>query len=158
MGRGGGVRLHSATRPASALAAIGAGAQPPPPPPPPPSQVGPRLELEIVKVEEGLCDGRVLFHKYQQRSAAQAAEQQQDWDERAAVREERRKQQVGGRQKGWGVGTAESGSCKRLLLHAVPHCGSLADIAVRHCCQPCSLPAALLCACRRRTCGASRQS
>jgi hypothetical protein len=92
--------------------------------------VGPRLELEIVKVEEGLCDGRVLFHKYQQRSAAQAAEQQQDWDERAAVREERRKQQVGGRQKGWGVGTAESGSCKRLLLHAVPHCGSLADIAV----------------------------
>lgn len=57
-------------------------------------QVGPRLELEIVKVEEGLCDGRVLFHKYQQRSKAEADAQQQEWDEREALRAERRQQQV----------------------------------------------------------------
>lgn len=57
-------------------------------------QVGPRMELEIVKVEEGLCEGQVLFHKYQQRSAAEAAAQQGEWEEKAALREERRKQQV----------------------------------------------------------------
>lgn len=58
-------------------------------------QVGPRLELEIVKVEEGLCDGRVLFHKYQQRSATEKALQQAEWDEKAALRDQRRRQQVG---------------------------------------------------------------
>jgi ribosome biogenesis protein SSF1/2 len=52
------------------------------------------MELEIVKVEEGLCEGQVLFHKYQQRSAAEAAAQQGEWEEKAALREERRKQQV----------------------------------------------------------------
>ena len=39
-------------------------------------QVGPRLELEIVKVEEGLCDGRVLFHRYIQRSGEEVAAQE----------------------------------------------------------------------------------
>ncbi|KAI7836036.1 hypothetical protein COHA_010067 [Chlorella ohadii] len=55
--------------------------------------VGPRLELEIVKVEEGLCDGRVLFHKYQQRSQEEAAAQQADFDAKEALREKRRKEQ-----------------------------------------------------------------
>lgn len=26
--------------------------------------MGPRLTLELVKIEEGVCDGEVLFHKY----------------------------------------------------------------------------------------------
>lgn len=26
-------------------------------------QVGPRLDLEVIKVEEGLGEGKVLFHK-----------------------------------------------------------------------------------------------
>ncbi len=67
----------------------------PNPPPPPPPQVGPRLELEVVKVEEGLSEGRVLFHKYQQRSAQEQAAQQAEWDAKEALREQRRKQQVG---------------------------------------------------------------
>ena len=36
-------------------------------------QIGPRMELEIVKVEEGLCDGRVLFHAHVQKSDAERA-------------------------------------------------------------------------------------
>ncbi|PRW21095.1 Peter Pan [Chlorella sorokiniana] len=56
-------------------------------------EVGPRLELEIVKVEEGLCDGRVLFHKYQQRSKEEADAQQADFDAKEALREKRRKEQ-----------------------------------------------------------------
>jgi ribosome biogenesis protein SSF1/2 len=31
------------------------------------------MELEIVKVEEGLCDGRVLFHAHVQKSDADRA-------------------------------------------------------------------------------------
>jgi hypothetical protein len=56
--------------------------------------VGPRLELEVVKVEEGLCDGRVLFHKYEQRSAEEAQAQQREWDSKEQLREQRRKQQA----------------------------------------------------------------
>lgn len=33
-----------------------------------PVQVGPRLELELVKVEDGLAEGRVLYHRYESRS------------------------------------------------------------------------------------------
>ena len=57
-------------------------------------QVGPRLELEIVKVEEGLCDGHVLFHKYEQRTSEEQLAQQKEWDDKAALREQRRRQQV----------------------------------------------------------------
>lgn len=28
------------------------------------SEIGPRLRLELVKVEEGMCDGKVMFHRY----------------------------------------------------------------------------------------------
>eukprot|EP00747_Dinoflagellata_sp_TGD_P030624 gnl/TRDRNA2_/TRDRNA2_134765_c0_seq2.p1 gnl/TRDRNA2_/TRDRNA2_134765_c0~~gnl/TRDRNA2_/TRDRNA2_134765_c0_seq2.p1 ORF type:complete len:491 (+),score=126.39 gnl/TRDRNA2_/TRDRNA2_134765_c0_seq2:44-1516(+) len=32
------------------------------------SEVGPRIELKTVKCEEGVCDGAVLFHRYQKRT------------------------------------------------------------------------------------------
>jgi hypothetical protein len=28
------------------------------------SEIGPRLRLELVKIEEGMCDGKVLYHRY----------------------------------------------------------------------------------------------
>jgi ribosome biogenesis protein SSF1/2 len=28
------------------------------------TEIGPRLRLELVKVEEGMCDGKVMFHRY----------------------------------------------------------------------------------------------
>ena len=33
------------------------------------SEIGPRMELELVKVEEGMCDGRVLYRACVQKSA-----------------------------------------------------------------------------------------
>ena len=27
-------------------------------------EIGPRLRLELVKIEEGMCDGKVLYHRY----------------------------------------------------------------------------------------------
>lgn len=52
------------------------------------------MELEVVKVEEGMCAGRVLYHSFVTKSAAEAQAQQKDIDERERLRAERRRQQV----------------------------------------------------------------
>jgi ribosome biogenesis protein SSF1/2 len=60
-------------------------------------QIGPRMSLEVVKVEEGLCDGKVLFHAFEERSEAAVAagdEKQEAARKAAAEKEARRKQQV----------------------------------------------------------------
>ena len=62
------------------------------------------MELEVVKVEEGLCDGRVLFHSLINRTAAAAAAQQAEIDERQRLKAERRREQVCFR-VGFGLGS-----------------------------------------------------
>ena len=55
------------------------------------------MSLEVVKVEEGLCDGKVLFHAFEERSEAAVAagdEKQEAARKAAAEKEARRKQQV----------------------------------------------------------------
>ena len=37
------------------------------------SEVGPRLTLELFKVERGLCEGDVLYHKYESKTSEEAA-------------------------------------------------------------------------------------
>jgi ribosome biogenesis protein SSF1/2 len=32
------------------------------------TEIGPRLRLELVKIEEGMCDGKVLYHRYVQKT------------------------------------------------------------------------------------------
>ncbi|WIA33942.1 hypothetical protein OEZ86_007038 [Tetradesmus obliquus] len=56
-------------------------------------EVGPRLELEIIKVEEGLCGGAVLYHAHVARSKAQVSAQQAAKDEAAKLKAQRRRQQ-----------------------------------------------------------------
>ncbi|GAX79003.1 hypothetical protein CEUSTIGMA_g6443.t1 [Chlamydomonas eustigma] len=56
-------------------------------------EIGPRMELEVIKVEEGLCDGRVMYHKHIQRSSSEKTVQQQEHEERAHLKAERRRQQ-----------------------------------------------------------------
>ncbi len=57
-------------------------------------QIGPRLELEVVKVEEGLCDGKVLFHNCVKKSAGEASQQQSEKEIERELKEKRRKQQA----------------------------------------------------------------
>ncbi len=57
-------------------------------------QIGPRLELEVVKVEEGLCDGKVLYHGFVKKSAGEASHQQSEKEKERELKEKRRKQQV----------------------------------------------------------------
>ena len=56
-------------------------------------QVGPRLELELVKIQEGLATGTVLYHRYNERSKEQTEEQQDAVEEAHRLRAERRRQQ-----------------------------------------------------------------
>lgn len=48
----------------------------------------------MVKVEEGLCDGRVLFHSHVSKSPAERAALQQRKETEVQLKDVRRKQQV----------------------------------------------------------------
>lgn len=56
-------------------------------------EVGPRLTLDLVKVEAGLCTGAVLFHKHVHKSEDDVAADQKRIDEREALRKKRRMDQ-----------------------------------------------------------------
>lgn len=56
-------------------------------------QIGPRLELELVKIQEGLATGTVLYHRYEERTTDQATAQQDAVEEAHRLRAERRQQQ-----------------------------------------------------------------
>lgn len=62
--------------------------------PPALQQIGPRMELEIVKAEEGLCGGQVLYHQHIHKPAAEVAQKTRDIKDREELRVKRRKQQV----------------------------------------------------------------
>ena len=59
------------------------------------AQVGPRLDLEIVKIEEGLCNGKVLYHAHVEKTPEEAAALQNKTEERERLRRQRRAEQVG---------------------------------------------------------------
>ena len=48
----------------------------------------------MIKAEEGLCDGKVLFHSYVKKSAGEAGVQQSEKEQERALKEKRRKHQV----------------------------------------------------------------
>ena len=57
------------------------------------TEIGPRMELEVIKIEEGLCEGKVLYHRYEERTVEEVKEKD---DEMAAARKlkaERRREQ-----------------------------------------------------------------
>jgi hypothetical protein len=57
-------------------------------------QIGPRMELEIVKAEEGMCTGEVLYHQHINKSKAEVAEKSKEIQDREELREKRRRQQA----------------------------------------------------------------
>jgi hypothetical protein len=56
-------------------------------------QIGPRLELQLIKVQEGLAEGRVLYHRFEQRAAEDVATQEVERAEAARLKAERRREQ-----------------------------------------------------------------
>ncbi|KAF7588290.1 hypothetical protein BBP40_005915 [Aspergillus hancockii] len=56
-------------------------------------ELGPRLKLRLIKVEEGLCNGKVMWHDYIHKSEEEMKKLDKNWAKKVQVREERRKQQ-----------------------------------------------------------------
>ena len=56
-------------------------------------ELGPRMDLELLKVEEGLCGGAVLYHSLIHKSAEDAAALELAARQKAQLKEERRTQQ-----------------------------------------------------------------
>ncbi|RPB24653.1 Brix-domain-containing protein [Terfezia boudieri ATCC MYA-4762] len=57
------------------------------------TEIGPRMTLELVKIEEGLADGKVLYHSFLEKTRKEEKELEERWRERKKVRDERRKVQ-----------------------------------------------------------------
>jgi len=56
-------------------------------------ELGPRLRLRLVKVEEGLCTGRVMWHALYDKSAEEIKEMERVHEKRRVERERRREEQ-----------------------------------------------------------------
>ncbi|EFJ48848.1 hypothetical protein VOLCADRAFT_60049, partial [Volvox carteri f. nagariensis] len=78
-------------------------------------ELGPRMDLELVKIEEGLCDGAVLFHAHVNKTREEVAELADRQEQRRAIKEQRRKQQVRAWGRGGGGGRGR-GRGKRFLF------------------------------------------
>ncbi|XP_024520802.1 peter Pan-like protein [Selaginella moellendorffii] len=56
-------------------------------------EIGPRMTLQLVKVEEGLCSGAVMFHEYVKKTAEEVAELKETFEKREALRKQRKAEQ-----------------------------------------------------------------
>ncbi|PKY04178.1 Brix-domain-containing protein [Aspergillus campestris IBT 28561] len=56
-------------------------------------ELGPRLKLRLLKVEEGVCDGRVMWHDYMRKSETEVKNLDKNWEKKNKEKEERKKLQ-----------------------------------------------------------------
>ena len=57
------------------------------------TEIGPRMTLELVKIEDGLCDGEVLYHNHVEKSSDEIAELRQRTSEKKRLKEQRKREQ-----------------------------------------------------------------
>lgn len=57
------------------------------------TEIGPRLTLELVKIEEGMCDGQVMYHTFVKKTAEELQEWLEHKEKQQALKKERRKKQ-----------------------------------------------------------------
>lgn len=56
-------------------------------------ELGPRMRLRMVKVEEGICEGRVMWNEFVTKTKAEVKELDAKWEQRRKEKEARKKQQ-----------------------------------------------------------------
>lgn len=56
-------------------------------------ELGPRMKLRLVKVEEGLCSGKIMWHEYVHKTRDEIRELEQKWNQKRKEKEARRKEQ-----------------------------------------------------------------
>jgi len=57
------------------------------------AEIGPRMTLRLVKVEEGLCDGKVMWHEFVTKTKEEQREMERVWETRRSEKEERKRVQ-----------------------------------------------------------------
>lgn len=57
------------------------------------TELGPRMSLQLVKIEEGLCSGEVLFHEFVKKTPEEIREMKRHREEVRKLKEQRKKQQ-----------------------------------------------------------------
>lgn len=57
------------------------------------AELGPRMRLRMIKVEEGVCTGRVMWHEYLNKSQKEVDEMEEIWERRMQTKKERKKAQ-----------------------------------------------------------------
>lgn len=55
------------------------------------AEIGPRMRLRMIKVEEGVCDGKILWHEYFHKTKEEIKELDQRWEKRRKIKEERKR-------------------------------------------------------------------
>lgn len=56
-------------------------------------ELGPRMKMRLVKLEEGVCEGRVMWHEFVKKTKAEEMEMENKWAKRREEKEQRRKAQ-----------------------------------------------------------------
>ena len=56
-------------------------------------ELGPRMRLRMTKVEEGLCEGKVLWHEYKHKSPEEIRELEKKWEQRRREKDARKREQ-----------------------------------------------------------------
>ncbi|KAK6170878.1 hypothetical protein SNE40_019168 [Patella caerulea] len=56
-------------------------------------EIGPRLTLQLIMIEEGFCDGKVLFHEYVKKTEAEMKQIRKLKEQKRSLKEARRRQQ-----------------------------------------------------------------
>jgi ribosome biogenesis protein SSF1/2 len=56
-------------------------------------ELGPRIKMRMVKVEEGVCEGRVMWHEFVTKSKAEEKELESKWTKRREEKEQRKRVQ-----------------------------------------------------------------
>lgn len=54
-------------------------------------ELGPRMKLRMTKVEEGVCTGKIMWHEYIQKSAAEMKDLDKKWEQKRQQKEVRKK-------------------------------------------------------------------
>ena len=56
-------------------------------------ELGPRMKLKLIKVEAGVCEGKVMWHDFIKKTDKEVKELEKNWDHKKNEKEERKKQQ-----------------------------------------------------------------
>jgi ribosome biogenesis protein SSF1/2 len=57
------------------------------------SELGPRMKLRLIKVEEGLCEGKILWHNFIAKTKEEERETERIWEKRKKEKEDRKRVQ-----------------------------------------------------------------